>query len=81
MGSFTHICGCQKGGVNPVILTVKEMEMLCVMHSGTLSATIDMLSKAENEPPERMAVVQSLIEKLSSLKDGETVSLAFDPAK
>lgn len=64
-----------------MILTVKEMEMLCVMHSGTLSATIDMLSKAENEPPERMAVVQSLIEKLSSLKDGETVSLAFDPAK
>jgi len=64
-----------------MILTVKEMEMLCVMHSGTVSATIDMLSKAENEQPERMAVVQSLIEKLSGLKDGETVSLAFDPAK
>ena len=64
-----------------MLLTLKEMEVLCVMHSGTLSATLDLLRVAENGPPERMAVVQSLIGKLSGLKDGETVSLAFEPEK
>lgn len=62
-------------------LTVKEMELLCVFHAGTLSATLGLLREAEDEPPERMAIVKSLTEKLSSLKDGETVSLAFEPEK
>lgn len=62
-----------------MVLTVKEMEMLCVMHSGTVSATLALLREAENEPSERMTVVKSLTEKLESLKKGEGVSLAFDP--
>lgn len=62
-----------------MVLTVKEMQMLCVMHKGTLAATLDLLREVDNEPPERMAVVKSLTEKLESLKPGETVSLAFDP--
>lgn len=61
-----------------VVLTVKEMEMLCVMHKGTASATLALLREAD-EPPERMAIVKNLTEKLQSLKSGETVSLAFDP--
>jgi hypothetical protein len=38
-----------------------------------------LLREAENEPPEKMALIKSVTEKLSGLKSGETVSLAFDP--
>ena len=61
-------------------LSVKEMEMLCVMHSGTVSETLAMLRNAE-KPFEGMIIVNSLIDKLSGLEDGEEVYLAFDPAK
>jgi len=62
-----------------MLFTVKEMQVLCVFHAGTISATLDLLREAENEPPERMMVVKSVLEKLSSVKDGDTVSLAFEP--
>ena len=65
-----------------MLFTVKEMQVLCVFHAGTISATLDLLREAEtreNETPERMALVKSAIEKLSGLKDGDTVSLAFEP--
>ena len=61
-----------------MFFTAKEMEVICVFHAGTLSATLDLLREAENEPPERMALVQGVIEKLSGMKSGDTVSLAFD---
>lgn len=62
-------------------LSVEEMELLCVFHTGTRSGTLALLREAENEPPERMAVVNSLIEKLYGMKDGEMASLAFDSEK
>ena len=65
-------------------LTVQEMTMLCVFHAGTRSATLDLLREAENnenETPERMATIKSVIEKLSGAEDGGAVSLAFEPEK
>ncbi|MCL2816648.1 MAG: hypothetical protein FWD23_18775 [Oscillospiraceae bacterium] len=62
-----------------MLLTLKEMELLCVFHDGTLSKTLGLLREAENEPPERMAMIESLIEKLSGMEDGEPASLAFEP--
>jgi len=60
-------------------LTVKEMEMLCVMHSGTVSETLVLLRSINAPPPELAATVSSLIEKLSGLKKGEEPTLTFDP--
>ena len=64
-----------------MVLTVKEMELLCVFHAGTLSATLDLLRKAADQclPPERQADVQSVVEKLSGMKAGDVVALAFEP--
>ena len=64
-----------------MFLTVQEMTVLCVFHAGTFSETLDSLRRVENEPPERMATIKTLVEKLSIMKDGDTVSLAFDPEK
>lgn len=64
-----------------MLFSVKEMSLLCVFHKGTISETLALLREAENEPPEKMALVNSVIEKLSGLKDGDTVSLAFEPEK
>jgi len=64
-----------------MLFSVKEMELLCVFHSGTLSATLDLLREAENEPPEKMELVKGVIEKLSAMKPGDTASLAFEPEK
>ena len=61
-----------------MFLSPKEMELLCIFHSGTISATLELLSKADDKSPERMALVNTVIEKLSSLKPGQHVSLAFD---
>jgi len=64
-----------------MLFSVKEMELLCVFHSGTLSATLDLLREAENEPPEKMELVKGVIEKLSAMKPSDTASLAFEPEK
>ncbi len=63
-----------------MILTVKEMEVLCVFHSGTLSETLEKLRTAasDNKDQTRREDILSLIGKLSGLKDGEAVSLAFE---
>jgi len=64
-----------------MLLSVKEMETLCVFHAGTQSATLDALRFAASEsggPHDRADVTQSLINKLSRLGVGETVCLAFD---
>ncbi|MCL2392875.1 MAG: hypothetical protein FWC66_09795 [Oscillospiraceae bacterium] len=67
-----------------MFLTVKEMEVLCIFHDGTLSSTLDLLRHAEAEgtgPPSRAADINSLIEKLSNVKEGENVCITFDPEK
>jgi hypothetical protein len=62
-------------------LTVGEMSALCVLHKGTISATLDALREAKEsgEASESMDAVISLTDKLSRMKPGDTVSLAFDP--
>ena len=62
-----------------MFLTAQEMTVLCVFHAGTVSETLGLLREAENEPPERMAIVEKLIAALSDMKDGDTVALAFEP--
>ena len=65
-------------------LTMKEMEILCVFHSGTLSETLGLLQEAaskKGEPPDRMAAIDSLVEKLSRMREGDVVCLAFEPEK
>ena len=65
-------------------LTVREMEILCAMHKGTLSETLELLRDAaakESEPPDRMAAINSLTEKLSRMREGDVVFLAFEPEK
>jgi len=67
-----------------MLLTIKEMEVLCMFHDGTLSSTLDLLRHAEEvgtAPPSRAADIRSLIEKLSKVKDGENVCLAFEQKK
>ena len=67
--------------VNPMLLTVKEMETLCVFHAGTLSKTLGALRFAATEgggPHDRADDIKSLIEKLSPMSDGDIVSLAFE---
>lgn len=64
-----------------MILTVKEMETLCVFHDGTLSATLRQLHGAidkEGVAHDRIPVIKSLIEKLSKINEGDVVSLAFE---
>lgn len=64
-----------------MLFTVKEMEVLCVFHAETVSETLGLLQQADGETPERMAVVTSVIEKLSAMKPSDAVSLAFEPEK
>jgi hypothetical protein len=63
-----------------MLLTVKEMELLCVFHDGTLSSTLNLLQRAEAEgkcPPERLNDLNNLNKKLSQLKDGDRVCISF----
>jgi hypothetical protein len=63
-----------------MLLTVKEMELLCIFHDGSLSSTLDLLKHIEEEgtcPPGRSVDLNRLIEKLSGLGDGDRVCLAF----
>lgn len=66
-----------------MLLTVKEMEVLCVFHAGSLSATADALRSAAegSQPHPRLADIKTLLEKPSRMKDGDSVCLAFDSAK
>lgn len=62
-----------------MFFSTKEMLVLCAFHSGTHSKTLGLLRNAKDEDPERMATVKSVVDKLESMKDGDTVSLQFDP--
>jgi hypothetical protein len=62
-------------------LSVKEMLLICAFHQGTFSKTLNMLHKAKENDPERMALIKSVTEKLESMNEGSSVSLHFDPEK
>ena len=64
-----------------MVLTVKEMETLCVFHAGTLSATLATLREAagDTEPQPRLGDIRSLIAKLSGMEDGDAPRIAFEP--
>jgi len=67
-----------------MLLTVKEMEALCVFHAGTLSGTLAALRHAAKEgggPHDRLEDYKSLIGKLSQMNDGDVVSLDFEREK
>ena len=62
-------------------LTVKEMEVLCVLHAGTLSATLDVLRSAAagaDASFARMEDIMSLVDKLSRMREGDVAVLAFE---
>jgi hypothetical protein len=61
-----------------MLLTVKEMELLCIFHDGSLESTLDLLRHAEEEgtcPPGRGGDLNRLINKLSNLKKNDRVCL------
>jgi hypothetical protein len=68
-----------------MLLTVKEMGVLCTFHAGSLPATLDILqSVASGEKGQThplMENIKSLAGKLSQMKEGDKVCLAFDEAK
>jgi len=64
-----------------MLLTVKEMEILCIFYTGSLSTTLDLLRHIKTEgtaPPNRAAELISLVEKLSRMKTDDTICLAFE---
>ena len=66
-----------------ILLTVKEMEVLCIFHAGSRSATMETLQSAteSGQPHPRMTDITSLLEKLSRMVDGDVVYLNFEVAK
>jgi len=67
-----------------VLLTVKEMEVLCIFHAGTLPATIDALRGALSTPHQthpRVSDIKALVGKLSRMTDGDVVYLDFKAVK
>jgi len=63
-----------------MLLTVKEMEVLCVFHAGNRAATMAALKSAikSGQPNPKIADIKSLLEKLSRMADGDVVCLGFD---
>ena len=63
-----------------MLLTVKEMEVLCIFHAGKRSATIEALQSAAEggQPHQKVADIKSLLEKLSRMADGDVVCLGFE---
>ena len=82
---FTHICNSTvhtKGG-DFMLLTVKEMEVLCIYHAGSLSATLEVLQGVVSAAPlhQRTDDIKSLAEKLSQMKKGDNACLTFEVKK
>ena len=63
-----------------MIVTIKEMEALCIFHAGSLPATIEALQGAisSGTTHPRMTDITSLLEKLTQLDVGDTVCIAFE---
>jgi len=65
-------------------LTKNEMEVLCIFHAGTLSATIDALRGAltvPSQPHPRVADIKSLLAKYDSMEAGAAICIIFDDAE
>ena len=64
-------------------LTVVEMQLLCLFYAESLSATLEAVRHAakgaQNHPTK--ADFESLAEKLSQMKAGDTAFLAFEKAE
>jgi hypothetical protein len=75
----------QEGNDVQMLLTVREMGVLCALHAGSLPATIDVLQSAlsgdKGQNSTLMADIKSLAEKLSQMKEGDKVCLAFVSAE
>lgn len=62
-------------------LTKNEMEVLCIFHAGTLSATIEALRGALSTPHQthhRVADIESLLAKYGKMEAGAAICIAFD---
>ena len=64
-----------------MLFTIKEMEVLCVFHAGTISKTLEAIrqSAAENTRRERLEDIKSVAEKLSAMKTGDVAFINFEP--
>jgi len=61
-----------------MILTLKEMELLCIFYNGTRAQTVDLLRHAaKGSNTERTTELTQLANKLETLPQGATVCLAF----
>jgi len=64
-----------------MLLTKNEMEVLCIFYAGSLSATKDALQGVLTVPGQthpRIADIETLLEKLSRMTDGDLACLAFE---
>lgn len=63
-----------------MLLSVKEMEVLCIFHVGSLSATIATLQcvAESGQPIAQMDNVKSLLVKLSHMTTGDAACLVFE---
>jgi len=62
------------------MLTVREMELLCIFYDGSPESTLDLLRHAEEEgtcPPGKVDDLKRLIGKLAGMKPGDRVYLEF----
>ena len=67
-----------------MLLTKNEMEVLCIFHAGTLTATIEALKGALSVPNQthpRVADIESLLAKYDSMEAGAAICIAFDDAE
>ncbi|MDR0272417.1 MAG: transposon-transfer assisting family protein [Clostridiales bacterium] len=63
-------------------LTVKEMELLCIFHAGSKSATLEALQGAASagQADPRIANINSLVGKLSKMQENITAYITFESA-
>jgi len=67
-------------GMNCNDVTIDEMQLLCVLHSGTISETVETLERIDEQPAKIAAFISSAVEKLKvCLKENRPVTLMFDP--
>ena len=66
-----------------MLLSVKEMEVLCIFHAGSRTETIEALQSAAEggQPHPKVADIKSLLEKLLRMTDGDVVCLGFEAAE
>ena len=62
-----------------MLLTVREMEMLCVYHDGTRATTVALMRGAASEARDkaRGLELRELADKLDAAPEGDTACLAL----